>query len=71
MSHEGSAEPIANDGPRFHLNIPVCELTEGITRAIEASDISSTPMVAKTTDSVIITKSCRPLVEPPLCAGAR
>ena len=71
MPHQGYADPVMNDEPGFHSNMPDSELTERVTRAIEASDISSTPMVAKTTDSVIITKSCRPLVEPPLCAGAR
>ena len=47
MPHEGYADPITNDGPRFHSNMPVSELTECITRAIEASDISSTPPVYK------------------------
>ena len=45
-----------NDGPEFHSNMPVSELAECVTRAIEASDISSTPLVAKTTDRVTITK---------------
>ena len=43
MSHEGYADPIMNDGPEFHSNVPVSELTECVTRAIEASDVSSTP----------------------------
>ena len=55
-SHEDSVEPIANDGSGFHSNIPVSELTERITRAIEASNVSSTPMVAETTDEATITK---------------
>ena len=40
MSQEGYADPIMNDGPRFHSIIPVSELTERVTqaRAIEASD---------------------------------
>ena len=71
MSHEGSAEPIANDGPRFHLNIPVCELTEGITRAIEASNISSTPPVVETMDGATITKLSQPLIKSLQCAGAQ
>ena len=33
MTQEGYANPIMNDGPRFHSIIPVSELTEGITRA--------------------------------------
>ena len=52
MPHEGYADPIMNDGPRFHSNVPISELTERVTRAIEASDISSTPLVAKTMDGV-------------------
>ena len=33
MSQEGYADPIMNDGPRFHLIIPISELTEHVTRA--------------------------------------
>ena len=47
MPHEGYANPIMNDGPRFHSDMPVSKLTERITRAIEASDVSSAPPVAK------------------------
>ena len=50
MPHEGYADPITNDGPRFHSNIS--ELTEHVTRAIEASDVSSAPLVAETMDGV-------------------
>ena len=42
----------ADDGPRFHSNMLVSELTEHDTRAIEASVVSSTPPVAKTADGV-------------------
>ena len=63
--------PIMNDGPRFHSDIPVSELTECVTRAIEASDVISTPPVAETSDGVMITKTSRPLTEPPLRAGAQ
>ena len=52
MPHEGYADPVTNDGPGFHSNIPVSELTERVTRAIEASDVSSAPPVAKTMDGV-------------------
>ena len=52
MPYEGYADPITNDGPRFHSNMPVSELTEHVTRAIEASDVSSTPLDAETTDGV-------------------
>ena len=71
MPHEGYADPITNDGHEFHSDIPVSELTERITRAIEASDVSSTPLVAETTDRVMITKMSRPSTGPPLCAGAQ
>ena len=52
MPHEGYANPVMNDGPRFCSNEPVSKLTERVTRAIEASDISSAPLVVKTTDGV-------------------
>ena len=64
MPHEGYANPVMNDGPRFHLNIPVSELTERITQAIEASDVSSTPPIVKTVDGVTITKTSRPSIGP-------
>ena len=44
--------PSANDGPGFHSDMPVSELAESDTRAIEASVISSAPPIAKTTDGV-------------------
>ena len=47
MPHEGYVDPITNDGPRFHSNVPVSEVTERVTRAIEASDVSSAPLVAR------------------------
>ena len=56
MPHEGYADPVTNDGPGFHSDIPVSELTEHVTRATEASDVSSTPPAAKTTDGATITK---------------
>ena len=52
MPHEGYANLIMNDGPRFHSNVPVSELAERDTRAIEASDVSSAPPVVKTMDGV-------------------
>ena len=52
MPHEGYANPITNDGPKFHSNMLVSELTECVTRAIEASDVSSAPPVADSTDGV-------------------
>ena len=47
MPHEGYADPVRNDGPRLHSNIPVSKLTERVTRAIEASDVSSAPLVVR------------------------
>ena len=32
--------PIANDGPKFHLNMSVSELAERDTRAIEAMSLA-------------------------------
>ena len=52
MPHEGYANPIMNDEPGFHSNVPVSELTECVTRAIEASDVSLAPPVAETMDGV-------------------
>ena len=70
MPREGYADPVMNDGPRFHLNMPDSELTERVTRAIEASDVSSTPPIAETADRVMITKTSRSSTGPPLCVGA-
>ena len=50
MPHEGYADPIMNDGPRFHSNMPISELVERDTRAIDASVVRSTPPVAETID---------------------
>ena len=58
MPHEGYADPITNDGPGFHSNIPVSELTEPFAQAIEASNVSSAPPVAKTMDG--LTHGTRP-----------
>ena len=52
---KGFVESVMNDGPRFHSNMPVSELTERVTQAIEASNISSTPQVSKTMDGATIT----------------
>ena len=71
MPHEGYADPVMNDRPGFHLNIPINELTEHDTQAIEATGISSTPPVVETADGVTITKMSRPLTGPPLRAVAR
>jgi len=42
-----------DDGPRFHSNVPVSELIERNNLAIEASVVSSAPLVAKTVDRVM------------------
>ena len=60
-----------NNGPRFHSDITVSELTECDTRAIKASDISLTPLVAEIVDGVTIIETSQPSTGPPLCAGAR
>jgi len=52
MSHEGYADPITNDGPGFHLDMPVGELAERNTQAIEASVVSSTPPTMEIMDRV-------------------
>ena len=52
MTHEGYADPVMNDRTGFHSNVPVNELTKRVTRAIQASDVSSAPPVAKTMDGV-------------------
>ena len=57
---EGRANPIMSDGTGFCLNIPVSELIKHVTRAIEASDVASTPPVAKTVDGVTVTKQADP-----------
>ena len=52
MPHEGYADLITNDGPGFHPNITVSELTERVTRAVEASDVRSAPPVTKIADEI-------------------
>ena len=70
MPHVGYANPITNDGSRFHSNIPISELAERDTRAIEATVVSSTPPVVETVDGMTITKMSRPSTRPPLRVGA-
>ena len=48
----------ADDGPRFHSNMPVSELAERDTQAVEASVVSSAPLVAET--EVRVTRETRP-----------
>ena len=44
--------PSANDGPGFHTNVPVSELIERDTRAVEASVVYSAPPITKVEDGV-------------------
>ena len=53
MPHEGYADAVTNDEPRFHSDMPASKLTERATRAIKASDVSSTPPAVETVDGVI------------------
>ena len=57
MPHEGLPTPSANDRPGFHSDMPVSDLTKRVTRANEASDVSSTTLVVGTTDGVTTTKT--------------
>ena len=43
----------ANDGPRFHSDMPVSKFAERDTRAIEASVVSSAPPVLEIVDGVM------------------
>ena len=45
--------PSADDGSRFHSDVPVSELTERDTRAIEARVVSLAHPVAETEDGVM------------------
>ena len=70
MPHEGYADPVMNDRPGFHSDMPVSELTERVTRAIEASNDSSAPPVVETKDGV--THGTRPTpIEPNRAQGLR
>ena len=71
MPHEGYADLVTNDGPGFHSNVPVSELTERVTRAIEASDVSSAPPVVKTADGVTHKNSKMTPIEPNGARGLR
>ena len=52
MQHEGYADPITNDGPRFDSDMPVSELTERNTQAIKASVVSSAPLIVETVNGM-------------------
>ena len=71
MPHEGFADLVMNDGTGFRSNMPISELAECVTQAIEASDVNSTPLVVETSDGATVTKMSRPLAESPLRVGVR
>ena len=71
MPREGYADPVMNDGPRLHSNVPVSELTERVTRAIEASDISSAPLVVRNCGRGNAQNSNRPQPSPTGLRGSR
>ena len=52
MPHKGYANLVMNNGPKFHSDMPISELTKRDTRAIEESVVSSAPLVAETMDRV-------------------
>ena len=56
MQPKGFTDPVTSDGTGFHSNIPVSELIKRVTRAVEASDVASTPSVAETADRATDTK---------------
>ena len=56
MPHEGFANPVTSDGTGPRSNMPISELTEHVTRAIEASDVNSTPLIAEAANRATITK---------------
>ena len=68
MPHEGYADPVMNDGPGFHSDIPVRELTERVAQTIEASNVSSAPLVAETMNGVM--HKIRPTPRPCLALGS-
>ena len=52
--------PPANDGSKFHTNMPVSELIERDTRAIKASIVDSAPPVTETEDGVALENTADP-----------
>ena len=71
MPHEGYADPVMNDGPRFHSDMPVSELAERDTRAIEASVVNSTPLVVETRPTPTEPNGARGLEPPDPDSGIR
>ena len=56
MQPEGFIDPFTSDETGLCLNILVSELIKRVTQVIEASDVVSTPPVAKIVDGAIVTK---------------
>ena len=73
MPHEGYADPVTNDGPGLHSNMPDSELTERVTRAraIEASGVSSAPPVARNHGWGNAQNSTDPYLSPTGLRGSR
>ena len=71
MPHEGYDDPVTNDGPGLHSNVPISELTERVTRAIEVSDISSAPPVARNRGRGNAQNSTDPYQSPTGLRGSR
>ena len=51
--------PLADDEPRFHMNVPISELIKHDIQAIVASVVSLAPLVVETEDGV--TRETRPI----------
>ena len=71
MSHEGYTDPVTNDESRFHSNVSVSELTERVTRVIEASDVSLAPTVARNSGRGNAQNSTDPYQSPTGLRGSR
>ena len=73
MSQEGYADPVMNDGPRFHSIIPVSELTERVTRAraIRTRDKTQPLWLWETEDGVTHTTQTDPYQKPNRARGLK
>ena len=60
MPSKGFSDPVTSDETGFYSNIPVSELIKHVTRAIEASDVASTPPVVEIMDGATLTKRAGP-----------
>ena len=73
MSQEGYADPIMNDGPRFHSIIPVSELTERCRLSPSDQDRrqDSAPLVVRNRGWGNAHNSHRPLLSPNEARGLK